>query len=99
MMAPGGPETPMKRDVTIPTPDGDARAFAFTPNEGPGPWPGAIIFMDAPAIRPSLFEMGERLAQAGYFVLLPDLFWRAAPYTPPNVAKLRAGDADEATNF
>ena len=23
-----------RQDVTIPTPDGDARAFVFTPNEG-----------------------------------------------------------------
>lgn len=89
----------MKRDVNIPTPDGDARAFVFTPNSGKGPWPAAIIFMDAPAIRPALFDMGERLAQSGYYVLLPDLFWRAGPYTPPDLVKLRGGDAAEAANF
>ena len=99
MMRPERLETLMKREVKIPTPDGDARAFAFTPDGGKGPWPAAIIFMDAPAIRPALFEMGERLAKSGYFVLLPDLFWRAGPYTPPNVAKLRAGDAAETENF
>ena len=71
----------MKRDVTIPTPDGDARAFVFTPNQGRGPWPAVILFMDAPAIRPALFDMAERLAQSDYYVLLPDLFWRAGPYT------------------
>jgi carboxymethylenebutenolidase len=85
----------MKRDVKIPTPDGDARAFAFTPDEGKGPWPAVIMFMDAPAIRPALFEMGERLARSGYFVLLPDLFWRAGPYEPPNIVKLRGGDPDQ----
>jgi carboxymethylenebutenolidase len=89
----------MKRDVTIPTPDGEARAFVFTPDEGKGPWPAAIIFMDAPAIRPALFEMGERLARSGYYVLLPDLFWRAGPYEPPNVVKLRAGDPEQVTLF
>ena len=69
----------MRQDVSIPTPEGDARAFVFTPSEGQGPWPAAIILMDAPAIRPALFEMGERLASNGYYVLLPDLFWRAGP--------------------
>ena len=89
----------MKRDVKIPTPDGDARAFVFTPDQGKGPWPAAIIYMDAPAIRPALFEMGERLAQAGYYVLLPDVFWRAGPYEPPNIAKLRAGDQEQMALF
>lgn len=72
----------MRRDVTIPTSDGEARAFVFTPGTGDGPWPAAILFMDAPAIRPALFDMGQRLADAGYYVLLPDMFWRAGPYAP-----------------
>jgi carboxymethylenebutenolidase len=84
----------MRQDVTIPTPEGEMRAFAFTPDAGDGPWPGAIIFMDAPAIRPALFDMGERLAQAGYYVVLPDLFWRAGPYPPLDIAKARAGDPE-----
>jgi carboxymethylenebutenolidase len=68
-------------EVKIPTPDGEARAYAFTP-DGRGPWPAVIFFMDAPAIRPALFQMSERLASHGYFVLLPDMFWRAGPYEP-----------------
>ncbi len=51
-----------RTQVALPTPDGDARAFLFKPDSGSGPWPAAIIAMDAPAIRPALFEMGERLA-------------------------------------
>ena len=72
-------------EVKIPTPDGDARAFTFTP-EGHGPWPAVIFFMDAPAIRPALFQMGERLASNGYYVLLPDMFWRVGAYPPLDVA-------------
>jgi carboxymethylenebutenolidase len=71
-------------DVTIPTPDGDARAYTFMP-QGEGPWPAVIFFMDAPAIRPALFQMCERLASNGYFVLLPDMFWRAGPYPPIDI--------------
>jgi carboxymethylenebutenolidase len=81
-----------RTEISLPTPDGDARAFAFKPDQGAGPWPAAVIFMDAPAIRPALFDMGERLAEAGYYVLLPDLFWRAGPYPPLDIAAARAGD-------
>jgi len=80
-------------EVKIPTPDGDARAYSFQP-AGEGPWPAVIFFMDAPAIRPALFQMCERLAGHGYFVLLPDMFWRAGPYEPIN---LRAAMKDEET--
>jgi carboxymethylenebutenolidase len=75
-----------RTEVKIPTPDGEARAYAFHP-EGEGPWPAVIFFMDGPAIRPALFEMCERLAGNGYFVLLPDMFWRAGPYEPINLAE------------
>jgi carboxymethylenebutenolidase len=89
----------MKTDVSIPMPDGDARAFVFTPDTGSGPWPTAILYMDAPAIRPAMFEMGERLAQAGYYVLLPDVFWRAGPYPPLDIVKARNGDPEMGALF
>jgi carboxymethylenebutenolidase len=58
-------EKPMSgTEVSIPTPDGNARAFVFTP-KGQGPWPAVILYMDAIAIRPALFEMAERLADGG----------------------------------
>ncbi len=67
--------------VEIKTPDGTCPASVFRP-EGRGPWPAVIVLMDAPAIRPTLFELGERLASHGYYVLLPDLFYRDGPYEP-----------------
>lgn len=80
-----------RTEVSIPTPDGDARAYVFTP-EGAGPWPAVIFYMDAPAIRPALFEMCERLAGHGYYVLLPDMFWRAGPYEPIDFKAAFASD-------
>ena len=74
-------------EVAINTPDGPARAFVFTP-QGQGPWPAVIFYMDAPAIRPDMFEMSQRLADHGYYVLLPDMFWRAGPYAPINIAEV-----------
>ena len=91
------------QEIALPTPDGDARAYTFTPPSsgqwGEGPWPGAIIFMDAPAIRPALFEFGERLAANGYYTLLPDLFWRAGPYAPINVKEVFADEAKRREAF
>jgi carboxymethylenebutenolidase len=81
------------QQIALPTPDGAARAFVFTPAAGDGPWPGVVFFMDAPAIRPALFEMGERLASHGYYVLMPDMFWRAGPYEPINVKEAFADEA------
>lgn len=84
-----------KTEVSIPTPDGDARAYVFKPEgQGAGPWPAIIFFFDAPAIRPAMFEMCERLASHGYYVLLPDMFWRAGPYEPIN---MREAFKDEET--
>ena len=79
--------------IALPTPDGDARAFTFKPDSGAGPWPGVVFFMDAPAIRPALFDMSQRIADHGYFVLLPDMFWRAGPYEPINVKEAFADEA------
>jgi carboxymethylenebutenolidase len=81
-----------KIEVAIPTPDGEARAFAFTPDHGEGPWPAVIFFMDAPAIRPALFQMSQRLADHGYYVLLPDMFWRAGPYAPIDIKAVMASE-------
>jgi carboxymethylenebutenolidase len=44
--------------------------------------------MDGLAIRPVLWEMGQRLADSGYLVLLPDLFYRSGPYAPMNPAEI-----------
>lgn len=68
--------------VRIPTANEDFPGYAFTPASGEGPWPAAILYMDAFAIRPALFDIAERLAARGVFVLLPDLFWRFGGYDP-----------------
>jgi carboxymethylenebutenolidase len=39
-----------------------------------------IFFMDGLGIRPVMWEMGQRLADHGYLVLLPDLYYRIGSY-------------------
>jgi carboxymethylenebutenolidase len=86
-----------REEVSIRTKDGDCRAWVFTPNDGGGAWPAVIFYMDGLAIRPSILDMGERLARAGFVVLLPDLFYRAGPYAPldPKIV-FGSGDARKA---
>ena len=44
--------------------------------DGAGPFPVVLFYMDAPAMREELHEMARRIAGQGYYVLLPDLFYR-----------------------
>ena len=66
----------MKKTVDITTPDGVADSTIFHP-EGKGPWPAVLFYMDGGGIRPDLFDMAQRLADQGYYVLLPNMFYRA----------------------
>jgi carboxymethylenebutenolidase len=75
------------KKVTIRTEDGICPAYEFQP-DGNGPWPGVLFYMDGIGIRPAMFQMGERLAKAGYFVLMPDLFYRVGPYEPMDAKKV-----------
>jgi carboxymethylenebutenolidase len=68
--------------VSVRARDGECPVHVFTPSSGSGPWPAAIFFMDGLGIRPPLLDMGQRLADAGYVVVLPDLYYRAGPYAP-----------------
>lgn len=72
------PATPSVRSAPteITTPDGTVDAYAFHPAEG-GPYPAVLLYMDAFGVRPHLKGMAERLAAAGYVVLLPNVMYRS----------------------
>lgn len=80
-----------KEQITIRTRDGDCPSHVMTP-AGDGPWPAVILYMDAGGIRPAMLDMAQRLAEAGYVVLLPDLFYRYGPYGPFVPKEVFAGD-------
>jgi carboxymethylenebutenolidase len=65
--------------VAIRTHDGECPAYVFTP-PGDSRHPAVIFYMDGLGIRPTIFEMGQRLADYGYVVLVPDLYYRAGGY-------------------
>lgn len=67
--------------IAIQTRDGTCPAYEYKPAGG-GPWPAVLVYMDGLGIRPAMLEVGERLATYGYYVVLPDLFYRSGPYEP-----------------
>ena len=77
-------------DVTIKTRDGVCPASLFTPNDKASPWPAVIFFMDGFGIRPVMREMAQRLADGGYLVLLPDLYYRIGSYPPMDPPRIVA---------
>jgi carboxymethylenebutenolidase len=61
--------------VDIPTEDGVADAYLAHPADGQ-PHPGVLLYQDAYGLRPQLRAMADRLAGAGYTVLVPNVFYR-----------------------
>src|SRR5262245_28195457 len=66
----------LDREVDIATPDGSMNTFVTHPEEG-GPFPVVLFYMDAPGKREELHDMARRLGTAGYFVVLPNLYYRS----------------------
>ncbi|GAA1979520.1 dienelactone hydrolase family protein [Kitasatospora viridis] len=66
--------------LDIPTPDGKADAFVAFPADG-GPHPAVLLHMDIFGLRPELEAKARELAAHGYYVLVPNVFYRggAAP--------------------
>jgi carboxymethylenebutenolidase len=69
-------------EIEIETAEGRIPTHVYHPTEGEGPWPAVVYLMDGMGIRPTLLASAERLAQDGYYVLVPDLFYRSGDYAP-----------------
>lgn len=63
------------KTLQIPTADGQADAFAAFPDRGEQ-HPGVLMYADGFGIRPALRELARELARHGYYVLVPNLFYR-----------------------
>lgn len=62
-------------DVTITTPDGAAEAYFVRPATGTAP--GVLVWPDIFGLRPAFRQMGKRLAESGYAVVVVNQFYRA----------------------
>lgn len=65
----------IESEVTIGTPDGTADAYFVHPASGKAP--GVLVWPDIFGLRPSFRQMGKRLAESGYSVLVVNQFYRA----------------------
>ena len=65
--------------LALDTADGSMPTWLYRPGIE-GPHPLVMYLMDAPSIRPALHDMASRLATAGYYVLMPYLFYRGGPF-------------------
>ena len=62
--------------VDIETPDGVADAYLTRPDDDER-HPGVLFVMDAYGVRPRIEQMADRIAERGYAVLAPNVFYRA----------------------
>jgi carboxymethylenebutenolidase len=62
--------------IDITAAEGTAEALVGRPATGTGPFPGVILYMDAFGLRPRIQEMAQRIADWGYVVLAPNVFYR-----------------------
>lgn len=81
MAGTGRATNPCMQTIELTTRDGVCPCYTYRP-DAPAPWPAVLVYMDGLGIRPAMLEIGQRLAANGYFVLLPDLYYRSGPYEP-----------------
>jgi carboxymethylenebutenolidase len=77
--------------INIQEKDGPCRAWVLKPH-GAGRWPAVIFYMDGFGIRPGMIQMATYLADKGYVVLLPDLYYRLGDYAPLDPREVLKGD-------
>lgn len=61
-------------DVTVATPDGSADCYFVHPSTGTAP--GVLVWPDIFGLRPAFRQIGKRLAESGYSVLVVNPFYR-----------------------
>src|SRR5436309_2529891 len=79
--------TVTESDVSVTTPDGTADGYCVHPASGTAP--GVLVWPDIFGLRPAFRQMGKRLAESGYSVLVVNPFYR--------VKKAPTADAGAAT--
>ena len=66
--------TVTESDVNVTTPDGTADCYFVHPASGTAP--GVLVWPDIFGLRPAFRQMGKRLAESGYSVLVVNPFYR-----------------------
>jgi carboxymethylenebutenolidase len=82
----------IEQQLKLKTVDGEMSTFICHPERGSHPM--VLFYMDAPGIREELRDMCRRLASVGYYVMLPNLYYRSnveelGPYMGPGLQHVR----------
>lgn len=64
-----------ERSVDIETADGKMNTYIYHPDR-PGPHPVVVMYMDSIGVREELAAMCRRIATVGYYVIMPNLYYR-----------------------
>ena len=65
--------------VTLSVADGTSMQAYVAQPDGPGNYPGLMIFQEAFGVNGHIRDVAERFAKEGYVVIAPELFHRTAP--------------------
>jgi carboxymethylenebutenolidase len=77
----------IEQTVELPTRHGATTTFIVHP-ERDGAHQAVLFFLDAPGIREELRDMARRMAAAGYYVMLPNLYYRSGAMELADLPKL-----------
>ncbi len=87
----------VEREIKVDTADGAMTTFIIRP-DGEGPFPVAVIYQDGVGYREQVKKNARRFAAAGYYCMVPDLFYRSGEKISFNFTTLAGGlsgpDAD-----
>lgn len=89
-----GAVTVTESEINITTPDGVCDAYFAHPASGASA--AVLVWPDAGGLRPAFKQMGKRLAESGYAVLVPNPFYRTRKASTAAPAPSASGVMDEA---
>lgn len=78
----------MEKEITAQTPDGEMPTFVVHP-DGTGTFPVAVLYMDGVGYREQIKVNARRFSAAGFYVVAPDLFYRAGKGVKIDMDKIR----------
>jgi carboxymethylenebutenolidase len=68
----------VEKEEVVQTDDGPMAVIIRHP-DGDGPFPVVIVYHDGPGLREDVHDVTRKLAAAGYYAVLPDLYHRLGP--------------------
>lgn len=72
----------MSRAIQIKSADGAIDAHIFTPDDASSPLPAVVLLTDIGGVRPSYHDKAQTIADDGYAVLMPNIYYRDGAGSP-----------------